>query len=186
MEVNEMILAVSDVTPEHREDKLEVPDGTALPDNMGTLILDATCSPSNIRYPQDFSLLNEAREHLEGMIDYFNDTYHPWDKPRTYREIARKDYLKLAKSKRRSAKAVRMQIRRELFNLARDMRYIEQYLAVGYELPDKYRSCTRPFRSCMSSRSTCMTTRHIESSIGLSTCVSPICGPLYAARSRHR
>lgn len=139
MEVNEMILAASDVTPEHREDKLEVPDGTALPDNMGTLILDATCSPSNIRYPQDFSLLNEAREHLEGIIDYFNDTYHPWAKPRTYREIARKDYLKLAKSKRRSAKAVRMQIRRELFNLARDMRYIEQYLAAGYELPEKYR-----------------------------------------------
>ena len=81
MEVNEMILAAADVTPEHREDKLEVPDGTALPDNMGTLILDATCSPSNIRYPQDFSLLNEAREHLEGMIDYFNDTYHPWAKP---------------------------------------------------------------------------------------------------------
>ena len=77
MEVNEMILAASDVTPEHREDKLEVPDGTALPDNMGTLILDATCSPSNIRYPQDFSLLNEDREHLEGIIDYFNDTYHP-------------------------------------------------------------------------------------------------------------
>ena len=32
-----------------------------------------------------------------------------------------------------------MQIRRELFNLARDMRYIEQYLAAGYELPEKYR-----------------------------------------------
>lgn len=139
MEVNEMILATAGVTPEHKEDKLEVPDGTALPNNMGTLILDATCFPSNIRYPQDFSLLNEAREHLEGMIDYFNDTYHPWAKPRTYREIARKDYLKLAKSKRRSAKAVRMQIRQELFNLARDMRYIEQYLAAGYELPDKYR-----------------------------------------------
>ena len=30
--------------------------------NSGTLILDATCAPSNIRYPQDFSLLNEARE----------------------------------------------------------------------------------------------------------------------------
>lgn len=133
-----MILATADVTREHKEEKLEVPDSTALPDNMGTLILDATCSPSNIRYPHDFSLLNEAREHLEGMIDYFNDTYHPWAKPRTYREIARKDYLKLAKSKRRSAKAVIMQIRRELFNLSRDMRYIEQCLAAGYELPDKY------------------------------------------------
>ena len=32
------------------------------PENKGTLMLDATCAPSNIRYPQDFSLLNEARE----------------------------------------------------------------------------------------------------------------------------
>lgn len=30
----------------------------------GTLMLDATCAPSNIRYPQNFSLLNEAREKL--------------------------------------------------------------------------------------------------------------------------
>lgn len=28
-------------------------------------MLDATCAPSNIRYPQDYSLLNEAREKLE-------------------------------------------------------------------------------------------------------------------------
>lgn len=33
------------------------------PENKGTLMLDATCAPSNIRYPQDFSLLNEAREN---------------------------------------------------------------------------------------------------------------------------
>ena len=33
--------------------------------NSGTLMLDATCAPSNIRYPQDFSLLNEAREKLK-------------------------------------------------------------------------------------------------------------------------
>ncbi len=35
------------------------------PENKGTLMLDATCAPYNIRYPQDFSLLNEARESDE-------------------------------------------------------------------------------------------------------------------------
>lgn len=35
------------------------------PENKGTMMLDATCAPSNIRYPQDYSLLNEAREKLE-------------------------------------------------------------------------------------------------------------------------
>lgn len=35
------------------------------------LTLDATCAPANIRYPQDISLLNEAREKLETMIYHF-------------------------------------------------------------------------------------------------------------------
>ena len=35
----------------------------------GTLILDATCCPQNIRFPTDVSLLNEGRELLEKMID---------------------------------------------------------------------------------------------------------------------
>ena len=35
----------------------------------GTLILDATCCPQNIRFPTDASLLNEGREQLEGMVD---------------------------------------------------------------------------------------------------------------------
>ena len=34
-------------------------------ENAGTLILDATCAPQNIRYPQDIELLNETREKLE-------------------------------------------------------------------------------------------------------------------------
>ena len=35
-----------------------------------TQICDATVAPQNIRYPQDTSLLNEAREKLEAMISY--------------------------------------------------------------------------------------------------------------------
>ena len=33
------------------------------------MIVDATCAPSNIKYPQDTELLNEARENTEAMID---------------------------------------------------------------------------------------------------------------------
>ena len=32
-------------------------------ENSGAMIVDATCAPSNTRYPQDASLLNEAREN---------------------------------------------------------------------------------------------------------------------------
>lgn len=39
-----------------------------IPENKGTLMLDATCAPSNIRYPQDFSLLNEARKNWKRLL----------------------------------------------------------------------------------------------------------------------
>lgn len=105
---------------------------------MGTAILDATCSPSNIRYPQDYSLLNEAREKLEEMIDYFHGTYCPWKKPRTYRKVARKEYLELAKTKKRSAKKIRKVIRKQLGYVRRDLGYLEAYMSEGYALDKKY------------------------------------------------
>ena len=37
--------------------------------NRGKLVLDATCAPADIRYPSDLSLLNEARENTEKIID---------------------------------------------------------------------------------------------------------------------
>jgi hypothetical protein len=37
--------------------------------NQGTLLIDATCVPVDIRYPTDLSLLNEAREVTEKLID---------------------------------------------------------------------------------------------------------------------
>lgn len=58
--------------------------------NRGTLTIDATCAPSSIRYPQDVSLLNEARENTEKLLDVLHD---PIDgkKPRSYRKRALKD-----------------------------------------------------------------------------------------------
>lgn len=54
-----------------------------LPQNRGTLIVDATCAPSHIRYSQDIALLNEARENAEVMIA---EMHEPSDgtKPRSY------------------------------------------------------------------------------------------------------
>lgn len=67
-------------------------------ENKGTLMLNATCSPSNIRYPQDFSLSNEAREKLETIIIRFCKSYG-FSRPRMYHRQARKNYLALAKVK---------------------------------------------------------------------------------------
>lgn len=66
MEANEYLLA-------HKDDGNNTPSSSGNSDNnddsnedtnKGTLTLDATCAPANIRYPQDVSLLNEAREKL--------------------------------------------------------------------------------------------------------------------------
>jgi hypothetical protein len=107
-------------------------------ENLGTAILDATCSPSNIRYPQDYSLLNEAREKLDEIIDDFHKKYSPWKKPRTYRKVARKEYLALAKSKKRTAKKIRATIRKQLGYVKRNLGYLEKYMEEGYALPQKY------------------------------------------------
>ena len=100
-------------------------------ENKGTLMLDATCAPSNIRYPQDFSLLNEAREKLEIIIIRFCKTYG-FSRPRMYRKQARKNYLALAKAKKRSTKKIRATIRKQLAYITRDIKYLENYMECGY------------------------------------------------------
>ena len=58
IEANEYLLDYKDDLAPSSEGKTS-DDGTTKEDiNKGTLTLDATCAPANIRYPQDISLLN--------------------------------------------------------------------------------------------------------------------------------
>lgn len=102
--------------------------------NRGTLAIDATCAPVNIRYPQDISLLNEAREKLEYMIYRMCKTYG-LQLPRRYSRRARKDYLTFAKSRKHSKKQIRTAIRKQLSYVRRDIGYLEDYFSQGY-VPD--------------------------------------------------
>jgi len=127
-QVNELILSK---LPKNKDTKRKTEKEE---NNLGTQILDATCAPSNIRYPQDYSLLNEARTKLEQMIDCFCQTYE-LPKPRTYRRVARQDYLDLAKAKKPSAKKIRATVRRMLGYVRRDIGYLESYMSEGYAMP---------------------------------------------------
>lgn len=138
MEVNEYLLA-------HKDDDNNTPpssgnsgDNDALKEdtNKGTLTLDATCAPADIRYPQDISLLNEAREKLETIIYRFCKSYG-LPLPRRYRRRARKDYLSFAKSKKHSAKKIRKALRKQLGYVARDIGYLEKFMSDGYAMTDK-------------------------------------------------
>lgn len=94
------------------------------PSNKGTLMIDATCAPSYIKFPQDIVLLNDARLHAEKIVDDLCETYGS-PKPRMYRRKARKDYLRIAKKKKKSKKIIRAAIRKQLGYVKRDIRYIE-------------------------------------------------------------
>lgn len=64
------------------------------PGNKGEVIYDATVCPQDIAYPTDPGLLNKAREITEGIIDVLHRKQPLGKKPRTYRQTARKVYLK--------------------------------------------------------------------------------------------
>ena len=133
-EINEMIIAFNaqqddDDSNDDSGDagQSDQQDSATDSENAGTLILDATCAPQNNKYPKDIELLNEAREKLEDMICRVSDEYNFY-RPRMYREKARKDYLALAKCRKRSAKKIRKAIRKQLQYICRDLEYITNLL----------------------------------------------------------
>ena len=96
--------------------------------NEGTMILDATCAPQNIRFPTDASLLNEAREKAEEIIDTLHEMgLSEGKKPRTYREKARRKYNSFSKSRKKTVKLIRTTIRQQLGYLNRDLGIIDAY-----------------------------------------------------------
>jgi hypothetical protein len=95
--------------------------------NKGKLLIDATCAPEDINYPTDLKLLNKAREQTEQIIDTLHKAMPKGTKkPRTYRQIARKDFLKVSKSKKARQKTLRKALRKQLGYLRRNLKSIEK------------------------------------------------------------
>jgi hypothetical protein len=105
------------------------------PANEGVLIFDATVAPQNIRYPQDLSLLDEARQNLEKMIDIQHYQKLGLKKHRTYRKRARKEYLLVARKKKKTKAEIRKGIRQQLSYIERNLKYIDNDLLKGAKLP---------------------------------------------------
>jgi IS5 family transposase len=108
------------------------------PARCGQLILDATVVEQAIRFPTDLSLLNEAREFSEQIIDTLCVHLKVDNKPRTYRRKARAAYLSIAKQKRPGRKTLRRGLKQQLQYLRRNLGHIEQLLALipeGQPLP---------------------------------------------------
>ena len=96
--------------------------------NKGEVIYDATACPQDIAYPTDVGLLNKSREITESIIDKLHAATPQGKKPRTYRKIARKRYLKVAQNKNPSRKTIRKGIKSQLQYLRRNFKTIEKQL----------------------------------------------------------
>lgn len=98
----------------------------------GTLIIDATCFPQDIKYPTDINLLNHSCEWAEAIIDILYKNNGPLKgkhKPRTKRKSRRKSYLNYVKNmKRRNPDLLRQSKKVQLKCLKRDLDIIDQYL----------------------------------------------------------
>jgi IS5 family transposase len=108
------------------------------PPNQGQLILDASCTPADIRYPTDLSLLNEAREHSESVIDVLYNQVRGEikKKPRTYRQKARREYLQVSKQRKVTRKKMRQAIGKQLNYVKRNLGHIDALIAAGASLSE--------------------------------------------------
>ena len=98
------------------------------PGNRGKLQMDATVCDADIKYPTDLDLLNESRQKAEELIDELCFKLDVKDKPRTYRRVARKEFLGVSKMKRKPANVLRKAIRKQINYLKRDIRNINMML----------------------------------------------------------
>ena len=124
-EINDII--VKQNLPNKRDDE-------DLPENEGTINIDATIVEQDIQYPTDLGILNESREKLEELIDIIcNKTGQT--KPRLYRIMARKQYLNVAKKKKRTYKIIRKAVGQQLNYVNRNLKQLE-FLLTDYPTTD--------------------------------------------------
>lgn len=105
-------------------------------ENKGRLLMDATAAPQDITFPTDLKLLNAAREKSEELIDIlYSSPLHGDTKVRTYRELARKDFLNAAKKKKKTSKEIYKVNGRQIRYLRRNLGHIDSLLAAYGKFP---------------------------------------------------
>ena len=131
-QINEAVIEASIAKKKDAASTTDANDDDDLTKNSGKLIIDATCTPADIRYPTDLSLLNEAREKTERIIDVLwehrNGNCGFKKKPRTYRRRARKDFLAIIKQQKDKNLTCRKGIRKQLHYLKRNLEHIEKLI----------------------------------------------------------
>jgi hypothetical protein len=140
-EINELIIQRAAEQKEADEN-----DGDDNSDNSGTMIVDATCAPSDIRYPTDTALLNEARVNSERIIDLLHEA-GSGEKPRTYRRRAHKEYTQFVRARKPGQKKIRKCIKKQLGYLGRNLNTIARMQESGKVLPPRWQDRLETLRA---------------------------------------
>lgn len=96
--------------------------------HKGKLKIDASVANQKISFPTDAKLLNKCREESERLIDILYKQTDLAKKPRTYRRVARNEWLCFSKKKKKSKKEIRNFIGKQLNYLRRNLDYITSLL----------------------------------------------------------
>ena len=94
------------------------------PAHKGKLKIDASVANQKIVFPTDAKLLHTCREESERLIDILYSQTNLTQKPRTYRRVARSEYLSFSKKKKKSKKQIRKFIGKQLNYLKRNLNHI--------------------------------------------------------------
>ena len=81
-----------------------------------------------MRFPNDVSLLDEARRKTEKIIDALHEQAPAgYAKPRTYRTRARKEFLLFIRNRKPWETTIRNAIRKQLQYVERNLKYCQEY-----------------------------------------------------------
>lgn len=92
--------------------------------NEGDMQLDATVADQKIKYPNDVELLNTGRQETDRLIDLLCEALEQ-KRPRTYRNTARKHFLRFAKRKTKPHNIIRKARRQQLNYLKRNLKHLD-------------------------------------------------------------
>ena len=113
------------------ETKFEEADGKVTTKrNRGTLVVDATVAPADIKHPTDTALVRDARQISESLIDTLYESEQDlWPvKPRTYRREAEKSYVGFSKKRKKTEQEIKKVLGQQIRYLRRNLSSIEKML----------------------------------------------------------
>lgn len=96
-------------------------------ENEGTINMDASVFEQDITYPTDLKILNDSREKLEDIIATVCLKTNQ-EMPRTYKRVARRDFLNVSKKRKCTYKQIRKGNGKQLNYVCRDLKHIDTLL----------------------------------------------------------